>query len=649
MRLFAQIFIGVFLMTFALNIQAQDYTTNNKKAIKLYEAAQQDYNLFNFEPGELKLLEAIEKAPEFIEAHILLSQIYSETDQMDLAIQYLDKSVDLNPDFFPSSFYFLGEMHMMQGQYQEAKEKFTKYLEYDFPNDITTDRATLGIESCEYAIEAVAHPYDFDPKNLGPEINTDRPEYFPCITADNETMLYTRRIKDSRAFKGQHEDFYVSNKVDGQWTRSYNLEEVNSILNEGAPTLSPDGQILIFTACEFDGSYGPNRNGRGSCDLFYSSKVGLKWDLPNNLGENVNSGYWETQPSFAADGKTLYFIRGKRRKTGETYNQDIYMSTLDETGRWTKPSKIKGQVNTKFEEESVMIHPDGKTLYFSSNGHPGLGGMDIFVSKMGENGEWGKPVNLGYPINTHKNENSIMVAADGKLAFFASNRAGGYGDLDLYSFELPQHAQASEVTYMKGIVLDSKSYKKLEAKFELYDLESGELIAENYSNPKSGEFLVCLPSERDYALNVSKEGYLFYSENFSLKGYSSSEPFFKEILLDKLRPGATVVLKNVFFESNKYDLDLKSHLELDKLAKLLELNPGLKCEISGHTDNVGDDNDNQVLSENRAKSVVDYLVSKGIDESRLTFKGYGEKDPIASNDTDLGRAENRRTEFKIIE
>ena len=630
-----------------LNMVAQDYSTKNKKAIKLYEAAAQSYNLYFFDEAEIQLMDAIDKDENFIEAYILLAQVYSETDELDKAIKYLEKSVEIDPSFFGNSFYFLGEMHMLQGNYSDARKNFSTFLDGGYGDKAMKERANLGVKSCNFAEVAKANPVDFKPVNLGPKVNTENPEYFPCITADKETLLFTRLVKNSKAFNGKHEDFFVSSMENGEWTEGRNLQDVNSLFNEGAPTLSPDGQILIFTACEFDGSYGDNRNGKGSCDLFYSSKVGERWNMPQNLGEKINSYYWESQPSFSADGQTLFFVRGRYTKNGIA-KQDIYTSKLNSEGQWEKASKIKGLVNTEFEEESVMIHPDGKTLYFSSNGHPGMGGMDIFMSKLQDNGEWGEPVNLGYPINTEKNENSILVASDGQLAFFSSNREGGYGDMDLYTFELPDFAKANKVTYMKGLVLDANSYKKLEARFELIDLETGELVAENYSNPESGEFLVCLPSNRDYALNVSRSGYLFYSENFSLKGYDSEEPFFKEILLSKLRPGATVVLKNVFFETNKYDLDEKSFIELDRLVALLELNPELNCEISGHTDNVGNDEDNQKLSLNRAAEVVSYLESKGIDVGRLSFAGYGEKKPIADNSTEEGRALNRRTEFRIL-
>lgn len=367
-----------------------------------------------------------------------------------------------------------------------------------------------------------------------------------------------------------------------------------------------------------------------------------------NLGERINSYYWESQPSLAADGRTLYFVRGKSTARG-IREQDIWVSHLSVDGVWQKPRKIEGEVNTAFEEESVMIHPDGETLYFSSNGHPGMGGLDIYMSKKRADGSWGKPVNLGYPINTHGNENSLLVSASGELAYFASDRDGGAGGLDLYRFIMPEAARPNVVTFAKGVVFDALSYKKLEASFEMIDLETGNVVSSSMSNPKSGEFLVSLPVDHDYALNVSREGYLFYSANFSLKDVDTAEPYALEVPLEKIKPGGKGVLNNIFFDTDSYALKAESKVELEKLVEFMTLNRHTRIEIGGHTDNVGSETANQALSENRAKSVVSYLVENGVEAWRLSAKGYGESQFISTNDTDEGRSKNRRTEFMIIE
>jgi outer membrane protein OmpA-like peptidoglycan-associated protein len=412
--------------------------------------------------------------------------------------------------------------------------------------------------------------------------------------------------------------------------------------------LSADGQTLIFTACEVDGEWGKDRTGIASCDLFFTIKSGNGWSPAKNLGTMVNTGVWESQPSFSADGRTLYFVRGKNVGRG-IQEQDIYYSVLNSEQKWTKAEKIPGKVNTIFEESSVMIHPDGRTLYFSSNGHSGMGGMDIYMSRMLPDGSWDKPINLGYPINTAGQEDSFQVTADGTFALFSSTREGGFGKADLYSFDMPESIRPKQVSYVKGVVSDKLSYKKLEAHLELIDLETGKVVVESYSNAGNGEFLVCLPTGKDYALNVSRSGYIFHSENFSLKNYTSLKPYQLDIKLQKLRPGSSIVLNNVFFETNSFDLKPESKVELDKLAELMKLNPTMKFELGGHTDNVGADENNLTLSQNRANNVVKYLVSKGIPADKLVAVGYGESKPVDTNDTEEGRKKNRRTEFKILE
>jgi len=322
---------------------------------------------------------------------------------------------------------------------------------------------------------------------------------------------------------------------------------------------------------------------------------------------------------------------------------------LQPNGAWGAPKNLGPKINSKGKEESVFIHPDGKTLYFGSNGHIGMGGLDLYVSRMDEKGEWGEPVNLGYPINTYGDENSILVSPTGDLAYMASNRAGGMGGLDLYQFPLYEAARPGKITYVKGKVYDANTKAALGAHFELLDLATGKSIVESDANSGNGEFLVCLPVDKDYALHVSQPGYLFYSENFALKELSDpTKPFQMDVPLQPIDTGSVIDLKNVFFETAKYDLKPESKVELDKLVAFLNVNKTIRGELSGHTDNVGDKKSNMTLSQNRAKAVYDYLVKAGIDPKRLTYKGYGDTRPKVANDSDEHRATNRRTEFKVI-
>lgn len=628
---------------------SRSYTTKDKKAIKQYEAAQAAYQKMQLQET-ISILENLTASHrDFIEPFYMLAQVYDETGQTPKAIEPLKSVLAIDEKFYPPGWMMLAECYFMQGDYNSAEQAITKFIPYPKESMYQEKRAQLILSSCIYAKKAIANPVPFNPINLGAGVNTDRDEYYPCITADEQTLLFTRLVKDDRVRAGKQEDFYISKKENNSWQKAQPIIEINTTHNEGAPTLSADGQTLIFTACESgDGSWGGDRQGYGSCDLFFSYKTPTGWTAPKNIGSGINTGTWESQPSFSADGRTLYFVRGKRTAQG-IKEQDIYYSYIMDDGRWSAPMKVPGKVNTIFEEESVMIHPDGQTMYFSSNGHTGMGGLDIYMSKLLPSGDWGIPVNLGYPINTFDNENSFQVTAAGNKALFASDREGGFGGLDLYEFELPSNARPYPVTYVKGTVSDKLSFKKLGAQLQLIDLESGKTIIETTSNSGDGQFLLCIPAGKAYALNVNKEGYLFHSENFSLVNYKSLEPYLLDIELQKLRAGATIVLNNVFFETNKWELLPESIVELNRLVDLLKANPTKKVEISGHTDNVGSDDANQKLSENRAISVVHYLTTHGIPADQLLSKGYGESKPITTNDTVEGRAKNRRTEFKILE
>ena len=434
---------------------------------------------------------------------------------------------------------------------------------------------------------------------------------------------------------------------------------VNTVHNEGAPTIAADGRSLIFVACaDATGEYyGENRTGKGSCDLFYTKKLGQKWIDPVNLPGTVNSFHWETQPSLSADGKTLYFVKGIRGKN-QTDNSDIYVTRLQSSGTWGAPERLPDVINTPMMEESVLIHPDGRTLYFASRGHVGMGGSDLFVSRMDDNGNWSKPVNLGYPINTRYDENSLMVSPDGEIAFFASDREGGYGDLDIYYFSLPEELRPTKTLYFEGIVYDATTKAPLAGEFQLIDLKTGKEVVLSYADKITGEFLVSLPVNREYALNVEFQGYAFYSKNFNMTAPENQEAVHMDVPMIPLTSNEPVLLANVFFDLSKATLRPESNVELNKLVDFLTKNPTVKIELGGHTDTRGDDKENLKLSTDRAKAVYDYLITKGIKSDRLSYKGYGETKPVVSDveivklasekDREAAHQSNRRTEYRII-
>lgn len=636
-----------FLVAFSTLSAQTKYSTTDEKAIAGFHDARLLYEQRQYEKAQKALEKLKEKYPDFVEPYYLMANIYVEVNRVEKAIEEYRGSFTINPSFFPLGYYAVANMEMSLEHYENAKADFERFLSFERINPESKAKAERSLKNAAFAINAKKNPVPFNPKNMGTNINTEANEYFPGITSDNQMFLFTREVKDEKVQGGIHEDFFSSTNVNGDWGKAINLgTPINTYHNEGAPTLSPDGQTIILTACEIYGDYGTNRKGYGSCDLFYSRKQGDKWTAPRNMGAPISSAVWETQPSYSSDGKTLYFVRGVSRKKGSS---DIWMTTLNEQGYWADPVKLSDKINTAGDELSVFIHPDNQTLYFSSDGHIGMGGQDIYLSRREPDGEWGEAVNLGFPINTFKNENSLLVGPDGTIAYFASDREGGFGGLDLYSFELDPKLRPQAVTYMKGKVFDAVTKTPLEARFELIDLETGKVVVESFSNPGNGEFLVSVPINRDYALNASRNGYLFYSENFSLKAKAdAAKPTVKDVPLQPIREGEKVVLRNVFFNTASAELKKESKAELDKLVKFLQGNPTLKIQLSGHTDNVGDDKANQVLSDNRAKAVYNYLIENKIPAERLTYKGYGETTPIAANDTEEGRALNRRTEFEVV-
>ncbi|MCB9168968.1 MAG: PD40 domain-containing protein [Flavobacteriales bacterium] len=642
--------VPLLLCALPLMVQAQmrDYTTTDKKAIKLYESGLEEMHLQKWDAAESDLKRAAAFDDHFVEPRFALAELYDMKGKDAEAMKWYRAALQLAPRFFPNAYLHLADIEFRNQEFTSAEQHYKAYL--DLENEpVRRERAQLGMDNCAFAQRAIQQPVPFDPRNMGPNVNSPNGEYYPCVTADDATLLFTRDVPDERSPWGHQEDFYMSTRdADGQWTEAHPVPGVTTAANEGAGTLSPDGRYIIFTACAgVDGDYGSGRKGMGSCDLFISRRIGDRFGPPENLGPPVNSRNWESQPSLGSDGRTLYFVRGQQVADG-IKSMDIYVSRMRDDGTFSRPEKLPETINTPFQEESVQIHPDGRTLYFSSDGHPGFGGLDIYMSRMQDDGSWGPALNLGWPINTGGDENSLLVGADGKIAYFASDRPGGQGDLDLYSFDLYPEARPEPVSYIKGRVTDANTGRAVEADVELNDLATGRLATAAYSDPATGDFLVCLPIGHDYALSASAPGYLFFSRNYNVTQATSDEPHALDVKLNPLEAGETVALRNIFFETASFALLPASNAELDKLVKLMQDNPSLHIELGGHTDDVGSEADNLRLSDQRANAVREYLIGKGIDAERVRAIGYGETRPIASNDTEEGRAQNRRTEVKVL-
>ncbi len=661
--------LGLFTTAILYCSNAQfPYSSKNKRAIKLFEKARsapmQNINLEttipDFKLGIELANKAIEKDPDFWEAHVLAAELNEKIGRFEIAIEHYKKALSINPFHSSSSKtnFFLGACELKVGRYDEALKNIEIFIRN--PNSVEEwlPRAREIEANAQFASFAISRPKPFEPINVGPGINSLNPEYYPCLTVDGENMLFTRRLPINTKDKYQ-EDFFISEiNTSNNWKDAIPMpSNVNTSNNEGAPTISSDGKSLIFVACSDEyGDYGFGRSGFGSCDLFYTKRLGNSWTNPINLPGIVNSGNWETQPSLSADGKTLYFIRGVRNKDGKR-DSDIYVSQLQIDGNWGKPERLPNSINTPSTEESVHIHPDGNTLYFASRGHLGMGGLDLFVSRKDAKGNWSKAENLGYPINTLHDENSLMVSANGEIAYLASDRTGGYGDLDIYYFKLPEDTKPNKTFYFDGSVFDVKTKKALAGHFQLTDIESGKIVIISDADKLDGSFMVALPINKDYAISVTYPGYFPYSLNFNLILPDGQENYHLDIPLNPETSELENVLSNVFFDFNKSQLRESSKIELQAFILYLNQNPKLKIEMGGHTDSRGDATENLILSQDRAKSVFDFLIENGIQATRLSYKGFGSSMPLISDfeigklkdDVEIEKAhqKNRRTVYKI--
>ena len=646
------------------------YSTKDKKAIKLFEKAQKapresvdpETQGPNFKEGIITVEKAIEEDADFWEAHLLAAEFYERTRKYPEAISHYESVLKLNPNSVSTvnSYFYVSALQLALGRYDDALRNVELFIRNPNASEGLLSNAHKVRGSALFAKNALKNPKPFEPQNVGPGINTGLPEYFPTLTVDGKTLLFTRRIPDSRVkYFGEQEDFYVSSLVQNEWEQALPMPpNVNTLNNEGAPSIAADGKTLIFVGCSDESGtyYGESRSGKGSCDLFITRKIGNRWTNPVNLPGEVNTSNWETQPSLSADGKTLYFIRGIKNRSGQ--NADIYVSYLREDDTWGPGQRLPNFINTPEMEESVHIHPDGKTLYFASRGHEGMGGSDLYVTRLDDNGNWSKPENLGYPINTIYDENSLMVNATGEIAFFASDREGGYGGLDIYYFDLPQEFRPVTTLYFDGLVFDAKTKRPLPGFFELTDLSSGKTVIISEADRIDGSFMVPLPLERDYAIQVTYPGYFPYSLNFNLRGIPNQKSYHIDIPLNPETSVDENILANVFFDVNKSALRPESKVELNKFANYLKSNPKLKIQLGGHTDSRGNKDENLKLSSDRAKSVLDYLIQCGVPSASLSYKGYGSMQPIVSDEEILKLAKpeekesahqkNRRTVYKII-
>ncbi len=624
------------IVLFSYNLYSQD--SKNSKAVKQHSRALQYYNAAAYDEALVEVEKAIKADKNHIQSWLLAGDIQSLKGDKQKAINSYKAAIAIDSTFFVPAYYILANLLFDQHEYNESIKYYTQYSKYPRIKDAEKVRLNKNLETAKFRLHAINNPVPFKPVNIGANVNTAGYEFVNYISPDRSRLYFTRRMMTGE--RRDEQFFYSQNIADTAWSHSIDIgPPINTEGDEGAMTLSPDGQYLFFSGCN-------NIDGYGSCDLYVSRLLGDRWGEPVNLGPVVNSSSWESQPSFSSDGRTLYFVSNR---SGGKGSSDIWITQLQNNGEWSAPYNAGDVINTNEAERGPFIHPDGVTLYFSSKGHLGMGQGDIFYSTL-QGEEWSKPVNIGYPVNSEDDEVTMIVDNEGRYAYYSSAKEEGFGLTDIYQFELPKTAKPGRVSYMKGIVYDSITKSPLQAQIRLLDIQTGDTIIESTSNRSNGGYFLVIPSGQNYALNVERKGYLFYSAHFQLKGENTlMDPFVKDIPLKPIREGESIVLRNIFFATDSFNLLPESKAELDHLVKIIQANKGMITEISGHTDDVGSDEYNMVLSEKRAMSVYTYLVKAGIEPSRLRYKGYGNTKPVATNDSPENRALNRRTEMLIIQ
>jgi len=600
-----------------------------------------------------------------------LGACYFFLKDIENSIEFLNQAKAIDPKVDLKLNYFLGISYQRNYNFDTAIMVFDEFRRSLNPDQLAEYEESIQkhIKECKTGKELVANPVRVFIDALPKEINTKNVEYGPVVNADESVLFFTSRRKENvggeidPAIDDYFEDIYIAYKdSNDQWMQAENPgKPLNTSNHDAVAGISADGQQLYIYRGESGG------------DIYMSKLDGEKWTKPEKLNKNINSSAHESSAAFSSDYLSIYFVSDREGGYGK---HDIYMSKRDEKGRWDVPKNLGAKVNTPYQEAAVFAHPDGKTFYFSSKGHNTMGGYDIFTTVY-ENGEWSEPVNLGYPINTTGDDIFLSINASGDHAYYASTQNQfNKSDIFMITFLGPEKPVADDMedqllafrdgamrdnsveaavvlntmqlTILKGTISDEFTKEPIYATIELTDNSTNQIIATFESNKVTGKYLVSLPAGKDYGIAVKAEDCLFYSDHVNIEKSEGYQEITKDIVLKKIAVGSKVVLNNVFFATGKAVLKKESKTELDNLLKLMNDAPSLKLEISGHTDNTGSDAVNQKLSERRAKAVVDYLVSKGISADRLTYKGYGSKEPVADNKTKEGRQKNRRTEFKVI-
>lgn len=647
-----------------------------KTALKQIDEGDAYYEIAMYQTALDNYLKAQAFNPNNADLNFKIGSCYVLLESKDLAIPYFLKALELDPIGAGDAYKALGMAYQSTYQFEEAITAYQKALARLTPEEKKTTGKELSrrIDQCNNGKDFMKDTVRAFIDNMGDAINSKYRDYAPIISTDQSMIIFTSTRDNPYNKKPEadgefDENLWVSYRNGAKWSNAVEIgEPLNTPGNDATIGLSADGS-KIFT-------YYGNKGG----DIKSAEKRGDKWTVPTMFTE-INSPGHECAASFSYDGNTVYFASDNAERVTNYGMHDIFKCTKDAKGKWGKPENLGTTINTEYDEIGVFMHPDGRTMYFVSDGHKTMGGYDIFKTELQDDGTWSEPENIGYPVNTPDDDMYFVMAGSGTQAYTSSTRKGGLGGLDIYMItflgpekkltiatennliavkanpiqqdivmEKSVEIKTSRLTVVKGIVTDAFAdpTKYLDALIEITDNATGQVLFTNNANSVTGKFLIPLPSGKNYGIAVKKDGYLFHSENFDVPQTSDYQEINLDIKLMPLQKDSKIVLRNVFFETDKSALNPMSFAELDNLVKIMTDNPKMKIEIGGHTDNVGTKAYNQKLSQARAEAVVNYLLSKKIASDRLSFKGYGFDEPIDTNDTPEGRAQNRRVEFKIL-
>ena len=614
----------------------------NPKAKKHLDEAFMAFNAAEFPKALSSVNKALKADPKYADAFSLQASVYEAMRDTAHATESYRNCLRVAPEFQPMYFYYgeylyrnkrLREAAFVLSQFDSVPMKKGFIAQKHAASTRLKEKAARLRVSVQTAMDDVNIAENLKIKNMGPSINTDKDEYWPGMPFSGDRFVFTRRLGGTGNAVLQ-EDFFMSDLRDTAWGKAYPAPgDINTPENEGTLSVKADGSALYYTRCNQPG-------GLGSCDLYVSDLDGKGWKRGNNLGSPVNGPAWDCQPAISGDGHTLIFASSRPGGFG---GKDLWVSYLSQ-GKWSMPKNMGPAINTRDDDDAPFLHYDGATLYFSSLGHQGFGGSDIFMSRLGTDGQWSTPENLGSGLNTPHDEFGLYIESGGKKGYFASDRPGGLGRLDIYQFLVPEKFMPKPVTYVAGILSDIKTGLPLKARVRVVELSSGKVV---FTDSVS-DFFIPLQAGGNYALFATAKGYMPRSLNFQPTATDLGNPFSVRAELTPIDAKQVFVLNNIFFDTDKFDLKPESKEELAIVVDLMKTNAGMVIEISGHTDNQGAADYNLKLSESRAKSVVSYLVAAGVPAARLKFKGYGDSRPSAANDTEEGRAKNRRIELVIL-